>query len=553
MVNRQAFLFWKNGQSGGVRRFCQLYEEFSYAREDEDRVAALLRYFGEVPIADAGWALFLLTDRRQLRCVLSRVLLKWASEEAGVADWLLDQCKEQVGDVAETAALLLPEPKVVIAPCLHELMVQWLPGMRDLPEPKRHDEVLALWKQLGARERLVINKLLAGTFRSGVARGLLLRALSEYSGVDRCLLAYRLRGEWEVTPDFWEKLLREAGDGEIPGRPCVFTKTEAWSEGRRLEELGAWRVDYLWDGLRAQLICRSGQVFLWSEEGDYIEVFFPELTLAARQLPEGTVLEGVVLLLKDGVPSGNTRMREGLFSGRGIDALKENEAVVFQVYDVFEYTGDALCEIPLEKRMGILISMSEVKEGACLRRVEPLRCESSAALKGLRDQAGKSGARGLLIRDEAQSGRGVSWEYGIEPTCVKAALLYAQRSEGGGAFSMFILGVRQGKDWVSLAKVDTGLSADELKELDAYVREHSIGKQGPVSRVKPEQVFELEYDFIEAASRRRSGVLLHAPRIRRWLRGADIGEVDNLSVVMEQLPEQRPEAGDGEQQLSLGI
>ena len=38
-----------------------------------------------------------------------RRLAAWAMEEAGVPDWLFEECYDAVGDLAETIALLLPQ------------------------------------------------------------------------------------------------------------------------------------------------------------------------------------------------------------------------------------------------------------------------------------------------------------------------------------------------------------------------------------------------------------------------------------------------------------
>jgi DNA ligase-1 len=56
-----------------------------------------------------------------------------------------------------------------------------------------------------------------------------------------------------------------------------------------------------------------------------------------------------------------------------------------------------------------------------------------------------------------------------------------------------------------------------------------------VRRLRPELVFELAFDGVEANGRRKAGLTLHAPRVLRWLRERDAAQAASLGALRELL------------------
>ena len=90
-----------------MREFTALYRALDESTATRDRVYALERYFRAAPAADAAWALHVLLGNRPKRMVGSATFRQCAADAAGVAPWLFDACHAQVGDLAETVALLV--------------------------------------------------------------------------------------------------------------------------------------------------------------------------------------------------------------------------------------------------------------------------------------------------------------------------------------------------------------------------------------------------------------------------------------------------------------
>ena len=99
-----------------MRRFTDLVFAAGATRSTSRKTELLAAYVSEAPPEDVGHALSVLLGRRTRRMVSTRLLRTWAAEESGVPDWMMAACHDHAGDLAETLALLVPEPSSIEAP-----------------------------------------------------------------------------------------------------------------------------------------------------------------------------------------------------------------------------------------------------------------------------------------------------------------------------------------------------------------------------------------------------------------------------------------------------
>ena len=69
---------------------------------------------------------------------------------------------------------------------------------------------------------------------------------------------------------------------------------------------------------------------------------------------------------------------------------------------------------------------------------------------------------------------------------------------------------------VPVAKAYSGLTDEEIRELDSWIRRHTQTKFGPVRSVDFSQVFELAFEGIASSPRHKSGIAVRFPRILHW-------------------------------------
>lgn len=530
-----------------MKRFSQLFSEIDRTNRTNEKVAALVSYFNEAKPADAVWALYFLTEKRLVRPVTGRQLLQWASEASGFDQWLLEECYDRVGDFAETVALLVSEGDEILDVSLSRMVEEYILPLADMGEPSKRNLIVDTWKRLGKTERLLFMKMITGGFRMGVARTLVVRALSESCGVDKAILSHRLMGSWQPDPEGFQRIVSTDTSDDLGALPYPFYLAYPWEpENEESFDVSAYRIEWKWDGIRSQLIKREGEVALWSRGEELITDQFPELVLAAASLPSGLVLDGEIVAWAQGevMPFGELQSRLG--RKRVGAALMRAIPVAFITYDLLEFEGVDLRTIELNKRIEKLSELIPPQQpGVRIFRVPELKASSWSGVSTWREEAADFKTEGVMIKRRASAygvGRkkGDWFKWKVDPFTIDAVLVYAQQGHGRRAslYTDYTFAVWDGEELVPVAKAYSGLTDKEIRKVDAFIKKNTTGRKGPVRMVKPELVFELAFEGIRVSSRHRSGVAFRFPRISRFRTDKRIEEADTLETICALLPPQ---------------
>lgn len=532
-----------------MRAFADLYAALDETTKTNAKVDALVRYFATVEPADAAWAVYFLIGRKPRQAVPSRKLRQWAAEEAGIADWLLGECYDAVGDGAETVALLLPAPERSSDRPLAEWVNSFLLALRDRPEEEQRAALLDAWRQLDRGQRFVLNKLISGEFRVGVSAQLVTRALAKVGGLEPGVVAHRLMGDWSPSADFYGALLHpDAADADV-SRPYPFCLAHPIDEaGAGPEGLGDpsdWLAEWKWDGIRCQLIRRSGRTFLWTRGEELVTDRYPELAGLGPMLPDGTVLDGEILVYRDGAVLPFAQLQRRIGRKTVGKKLLADVPVALFAFDLLEHEGADLRSTPLRERRRLLAELVEATNvpGRLLLSptVEGTTWDDLAAARATsRDRQ----AEGLMLKrlDSAyQVGRvrGDWWKWKVSPFTIDAVLTAAQRGSGKRAslYTDYTFSVWDDSGrLVPIAKAYSGLTDAEIRRVDAWVRRHMVEKFGPVRTVTPELVFELAFEGIRRSTRHKSGIAVRFPRIARWRTDKAAADADRLETIRAMLP-----------------
>ncbi|MBZ5625240.1 MAG: cisplatin damage response ATP-dependent DNA ligase [Acidobacteriia bacterium] len=553
-----------------MKAFAELYAALDETTKTNEKVAALTRYLAAARPEDAAWAVNFLIGRRPKRLLESRKLAQWATEEAGVPEWLFAECYHAVGDFAELIALLLPPAEESTSLPLHHWVEQRLLPLREADDETRRAWLVSAWREMDEGQRFAWNKLITGEFRVGVSQSLVVRALAEVSGVSGEVISHRLMGEWQPTPEFWKQLVGGAGQGALgfastsrdaegqagsaappdsparaeaapPAAPIsrpypFFLAYPLEGDVEGLGDIRDWQVEWKWDGIRAQLIRRQRQTFLWSRGEELITPRFPELDALGKLLPEGTVIDGEVLPWKEGAPLPFAQMQRRI--GRKVLGHKilADVPVVLMGYDLLEFEGLDVRERPLEWRRAQLESIA-LPDGALV--LSPIvEAGSWDGLKLLRQGSRERKVEGFMLKRRGSPyrvgrRRGDWWKWKIQPYSVDAVLIYAQPGNGRRAslFTDYTFGIWDQGKLVPFAKAYSGLTDDEIQEVDAFVRRNTIEKFGPVHAVKQELVFELAFEGIQRSPRHRSGIAVRFPRMARWRHDKKPEDADSIETI----------------------
>ncbi len=537
-----------------MREFAALYDAIDATTSTNAKVAAMARYFGSAPQADAAWAVFFLTGRRLKRLLQYSLIHEWTIAATGIEGWLIQECYSVVGDGAETAALLLDQlpPDPAASPEAGEPgsgaggslpLATWVEDrilrLREMDPEAQQAHVTSWWRALDRLERFILLKLLTGEFRVGVSQTLVVRALAQSSGLEPAIVAARLMGDWTPTAEWFTQVLSHEHTDDDRSRPypfCLAAPLEG--EVGALGDPGDWQIEWKWDGIRAQLIRRSEAVHLWSRGEELITQRFPEITAAATRLPEGTVLDGEVLAFRDEHPMPFSALQQRIGRQKQVAQMSRAVPVVFMAYDILEADGADIRPEPLAMRRARLEALLTESGGGVLRASPVLATNSWEALSAERGRSRALGVEGLMIKRLSSTygvgrKRGDWWKWKIEPYSVDAVLIYAQPGSGKRASLLtdYTFGVWHDGALVPFAKAYSGLSNEEIAEMDRWIRRHTLERFGPVRHVEPVQVFELGFEGIAESSRHKSGIAVRFPRMLRWRKDKRPDEADTLEGV----------------------
>ena len=559
-----------------MKRFTDLYWQLDATSSTTEKVAALQAYFSQAPAEDAASALHLLCGGKQSRAVSLAHLRQWAAEAAGIPLWLLEECYAQVGDLAETLALLLPDrlsPSSGAEPAdtadsaqtigLAECVRTTVERLRQAKDEQAKREIVAgVWQKLATRERIVWHKLLTGGCRIGVSRTLVARALAEVAGVEPAEMAHRLMGVTRATAAEYEALLHPDMAATSQRPYPFFLAAPLETEPAALGPVADWQAEWKWDGMRAQLVCRGDGVAIWTRGEELVSEAFPELLAAASHLPAGTVLDGEILAIRDRQLLGFQALSRRIGRRQVSKKLRAEVPCAFVAYDLLEAEGSDLRGLPLEARRARLELLLEAHgagpfdptqaapagAGDRVLWLSPaLPATSWEELAEWRTSARTLGVEGLLLKRKGGSygtsrTRGEWWKWKVEPLEIDAVLIYAQAGHGrrAGLHSDYTFGLWHDGQLVTVAKAYSGLTDAEIVEVDRIVRATTLEKHGPVRIVQPTLVMQLAFEGVNRSTRHKAGIAVRFPRILRWRRDkppAEAGTLADLQALIAQPPD----------------
>jgi DNA ligase-1 len=533
-----------------MEAFARLYAELDATTSTHAKLAALDAYFRGADAADAAWAAYFLAGGRPRQLVPARVLRDVAVAAAGLPRWLFDECYDAVGDFAETVAHVLPPPSRTSDAGLADWMSVRVLPLRGVDPETIADRLRGYLDELDASGRFLLLKLLGGSFRVGVSRLLVTRALAAVSGVDAKIVAQRLIGYTSVDrrPDavaFRALIASEHAGATASAHPYPFFLAHPLTIP--VASLGAaseWLVEWKWDGIRAQLVRRGGTTCVWSRGEELVTERFPELAAAGALVPDETVIDGEIVVMKDGnvapFAALQTRIGRKLLSAR----ILASAPVVLLAYDLLEDHGQDLRNLPQHERRARLARVVAATNAPALQLSPLVEMPSWDAYAALRDESRSRGVEGFMLKHRnARYGVGRTkdvgtwWKWKIDPLSVDAVLVYAQRGHGRRAslYSDYTFAVWDARDGerrlTPFAKAYSGLTDAEMRRVDAIVRKTTIEKFGPVRSVTPTLVFELGFEGIQRSPRHKSGIAVRFPRILRWRTDKDVAEADSIDAL----------------------
>jgi DNA ligase-1 len=531
-----------------MEEFAALLDALVYTTSRNRKLALIAAYLRAAPDPDRGWALAALTDGLDFPAVKSSTIRTLMKERVDEVLWALS--RDFVGDTAETASLLWPEPE---APAPHgdlplAEVVARLAALTRSTAPK---ELPGLLDRLDSKGRYALIKLATGGMRVGISARLAKTAFAQAFAVS----VEEVEEYWHALTPPYAELFAWGADGGAPPDLADTPHFRPFMLAHPLEDgtvdLADYAAEWKWDGIRVQLVRAGGETRVYSRSGDDISATFPELLQA---LPFDAVLDGE-LLVRANVQLGRAQGGEagGAASFNALQQrlgrktvsakmLKESPAFV-RLYDVLLAEGQDWREHPWKSRRATLENLMPRLPDTHFDLSALVEAEDFAALAAIRDTARDEAIEGLMLKHRDSpyvAGRKAAlwYKWKRDPLLIDCVLMYAQRGSGkrSSFYSDYTFGCWDGDpdagaELLPVGKAYSGFTDEELKKLDRFVRQNTLNRFGPVREVKRELVFEVAFDSVHTSKRHKSGLAMRFPRIHRIRWDKPAHEADRLEAL----------------------
>ena len=527
-----------------MEEFAALLDALVYTTSRNRKLALIAAYLRAAPDPDRGWALAGLTGGLDFPAVKSSTIRNLMTERIDPVLWALS--RDLVGDTAETASLLWPEPQDAAPqpPLSLAEVVERLAALTRATAPK---DLPRLFDRLDAHGRFALIKLATGGMRVGVSARLAKTAFAQAFDV----AVEEVEEYWHaLTPPYTELFDWATGTGPPPDlantpRFRPFMLAHPLEDGQ--VDLADYAAEWKWDGIRVQLVRAGGETRVFSRSGDDISATFPELLGA---LNVDAVLDGELLVRgsAQGGEAGGAASFNALQQRLGrktvSKAMLRDYPAFVRLYDVLLLDGQDWREHPWKLRRATLERLMARLPASHFDLSALVEAEDFAALARIRDSARDEAIEGLMLKHRDSpyvAGRKIGhwFKWKRDPLLIDCVLMYAQRGSGkrSSFYSDYTFGCwagdpDTGAELLPVGKAYSGFTDAELKKLDKFVRQNTLNKFGPVREVQRALVFEVAFDSVHTSKRHKSGLAMRFPRIHRIRWDKPAHEADRVESLL---------------------
>ena len=521
-----------------MRAFATLLDRLIYTRSRNEKLRLIAGYLQATRDPDRGLAMAALTGELDFPAVKSSTIRTAAM--ARVDPVLFAMSRDFVGDTAETTALIWPRrPDIPLEDLSLGEVVAALEVMNRRTAP---DALADLLDRLGEQERFALLKLATGAMRIGVSARLARTALAQAFDVD----LDRVEELWHVLrPPYAELFDWLEGRGPEPNAdhlPIFRPFMLAHPLEDTVLELADYVAEWKWDGIRVQLVHVDGETRLYSRTGDDITGSFPDVAAAYTRpgaMDGELMVRGTIQGGEEGGAASFNALQQRLGRKTVTKAMLEEAPAFVRLYDVLIDGTEDLRTLPWTERRARLEAIVPTLPADRFDLSTIVQAADFAELGRIREGARDAAIEGMMLkrRDSAYvNGRraGLWYKWKRDPLTADCVMMYAQRGSGrrSSFYSDYTFGCwTEEGELTPVGKAYSGITDEELKWLDRFVRHNTVKRFGPVREVKKELVLEIAFDSIHESKRHKSGVAMRFPRIHRIRRDKPAAEADRLSTL----------------------
>lgn len=525
-----------------MRRFAELLDRLAFTRSHNTRIRLIGDYFDRTADPDRGWALAALAGALTLKPARPSAIRTLIGARTDPVLFALSY--DYVGDLAETTALMWPEPLRALPD---------IEGVRNDPgvtltevvdtlmaagsAARAMDDIAGWMDGLDTGGRRTLLKLATGGLRTDVSTGLAKAAFADWAGLDPAAVDEVWHG---VAPPYAALFAWATGTAPRPDpaglphfRPVMLATSLDEGDLARLDPAD-FLAEWKWDGLRAQMVAEGGAIRLYTRSGDDISAGFPDL-IAAWPFGDAVVDGELLIIGADGLPRPFADLQTRINRRTAGAMLLKRLPAHLRLYDLLSVAGEDLRPLGFAARRARLAALVAGHPPARFDLSPLIAFDGWPTLAALHRDPPSATIEGVMLkrRDAPYSaGRptGAWFKWKRAPLTLDVVLMYVQRGHGprSSVYSDYTFGVWQGPVLVPVGKAGSGITDQDLIALDQWVRHNTTDRFGPVRAVAPGLVLEVAFDSVQPSPRHKAGLALRFPRIARIRWDKPASEADRL-------------------------
>ena len=283
-------------------------------------------------------------------------------------------------------------------------------------------------------------------------------------------------------------------------------------------------VDFKYDGLRAQIHVKEGEVKIFTRRLENITDQFPDVKkYVEKQVDsENCIIDSEIVGMKDGEVIPFQRLSKRIKRKYEIEKLRNEIPVELRPFDLI-YEEESLMEKPYSERWKRLEEV--IDENEDVRLADHIETSSVEDVNEMQQSSLGENHEGVMMKSldaEYKPGSRVGYMVKLKPVMetLDLAIIGAQWSEGrkSGWLGRLKLGCWNDETggYEMVGRMSSGLTDEQLEEVTERLKPLIKSEEGRDVELRPEVLVEVEYEEIQESPTYESGFALRFPRLKSF-------------------------------------
>tara|TARA_Y100000310_G_scaffold322704_1_gene382046 strand:+ start:5499 stop:7202 length:1704 start_codon:yes stop_codon:yes gene_type:complete len=558
------------------KKLAEFYEEASSTTKRLEKIKILSKFLKTIHESDKDVLYLLLGDiypeydERRIG-ISNQLAIKAISKATGTEEKQVVIEWKSIGDLGKVAEKLKKQKR---QSTLHSHILtteKVLSNLRKLPElvgkgtvSKKLSLITELLTSASPLEILYLIRTLIGDLRIGIKESTVKEAMSSaffdrnketskkiQDAIDKSndiALVFEIAKKGRLKD--LEKVLLEVGK---PIKAMLAQKAKTIADG--FKALGKpCVIEYKYDGFRLIIHKKGNNIILFTRSLENVTKQFPEVVDYIKKHVKGKsfILDseavGYDKKTKEYKPFQSISQR--IRRKYDIEKLRDELPIEINVFDIIYYNGKSLLHETFEKRTALIKKILRNQKYKIIHAKQIITGNEKKAEKFYKN-ALKDNQEGIMMKNlkaKYNPGSRVGHMLKVKPEerDLDLVIIGAEYGTGkrSGWMSSFILACKDGKKFLEIGKMGTGIKEKEeqgttFEELTKKLTSLIIKEKGKTVQVKPKIIVSVTYQEIQKSPNYNSGFALRFPRFTALRPDKPLSEITSLEEIKKDFEKQK--------------